>query len=248
MKKTVIAIIAVILMIQMLGTAIHAENVPEYSVDELKHTLRGAFHLYSVFFDAYYGLEWPAYDLVPERYPDRDPDFGRPYEYAKRTDEYSLWKDFLSELHTYYSSDASDLFLSRAETTEKDGFTYCNIVLGQAQSESRFIDLPEELIGAPYSVSLDESFKIVSADGSRIVASFEILYVFAGENKWNSDYTVEFTYEDGNWKVSGGTFVSTLIIDKAPATGSEVYGLLLASVISGAAVTYMTVKRKRRAA
>ena len=248
MKKTIVILLAVLTLAAALTVpAVAAET--EYDEAELKAALRGAFELYSSFFDAFY--EYDTESEQVEFYPDPDPELGRPYTYLPRLDKYAKWDDFTAALSEYYTSSVKELFLRKVESTEKDGKTYSCIVYAGAQSTSYLID------GSSWGtdISLDETFKVVSADGEKITASFGIYQIFSHmleEELGVYDYTVDFVFKDGKWRVSGGEFVDKFIASRndspfvtAPPTGDGTV-MLLALAVMSASVAFVCRRRKGR--
>ena len=242
MKRIISILAASILIIAAFAVPASAADDAEYDEVALRETLRDAFELYSEFFDAYYGQDFDAETV--EFYPDPYPDIGRPYDYARRTDKYRIWDDFISALEKSYTKEIKSQFLHRVEATEKDGYTYSCTVYGMAQGK-RYLLESEDFS----DVSLENSFRIVSVEKDVIAASFKILNTREPDV---TEHTVEFTYEDGAWRVSGGTFVDELITarelspfytGKSPDTGDRGVVFLLLAIISA---TVISTKRRRR--
>ena len=220
MKKILAIILSIMFAVTVFILPASADEAAAYSEDELKETLRAAFELYSDFFEGFYEFDYDA--GVVNLHFDPDPEYVRNH-YARRLDKFRMWDDFMSALDAAYADSVREVFLRKVDATERDGYTYSCTVYSMAQGKAHLLDREEE-------VSLDDSFEIISSKDGVVTASFDIA---DGISLWDPEvktYTVEFTYENGAWRVSGGRFVDEFIAARgdshfysgtAPLTGDN---------------------------
>lgn len=245
MKKILIFTLVVL----MLAVNVFAADAT-YDEDELKQLLTDTFDIYVEFVRNFNDYEvGSAVQLysTDELFTDVEPytEFGR------HNGEFRKFDDFKQVLYSCVTSDVGDYFIEYQHILNINGYTYSCTFAMQNQNQGVWFE-PTDMGSEEFEhFDLDSTFEVVSATDDKIEAKF-LLYFFDHENPIR-EFTVEYTKATDGWRISGGTFVSTMFNhpykaiypDQAPQTGVDTFAYAAVAVVALAAVAVVVKKRKK---
>ncbi len=241
MKKFLIFALVVI----MFAINVFAADAT-YDENALKSMLRDIFKMYveydRCFGDFIYSTEVKLYDENDLVCKNSEHTF-----YAQRNGEQNTWEGFQNALKACVTESLADKFISANNILNIDGHTYSQTVVSQAQNDGVFIDY-YKYYDSTELTTLDDTFKIIAATDQKISAEVNISDWDIGGNV--TVYTVEYTKTNNGWRVSGGTFVDSLLLvdldcfNNAPQTGIDTFVYAAVAVVALAAVAVVVKKRR----
>ncbi len=263
--KRIIIIIAVVSVIFCLTLSITANSFIAYDEEELFSMIVNSFDFYTEFFlvgkeDLINREDTP---IIIER---EDGAIWPSNTFYPRTDELGNWESFCNKLYSYYTNEIGGIFIDNMQGFENSGKVYVKeSMFYGTQNDGPFFSYHDTV--GDYNIDLEsrDTFKLVKSNGNTLLFEFQVFDFWIGildisdESKRPSpkdqilDLTVEFTYTEAGWRISGGSMVDTYLygrsyndylISTAPQTGFATVAYAAVAVVSAAAV--VAVGKKRR--